>query len=771
MAEKLASYKQFGVPVFLGVIVVIVLVLGGFLWGLCVVTIDQGKVGIVFHERGKSDPAGHFIVEKGYKGTQREVLPPGLHFFLTTTAFMKITQVPMTVIPEGKVGVLNAQDGRPLPEGAVLAEDDEFDENENFIRMGQKGIRKEILKQGTHLINPKYFKVELQDAFTVPSGQVGVLRRNIGDPPPNGEILVSMESNYRGIVKDVLEPGLRYLHPKIYNLELYDALNIEFGKIGVLKREIGDPTPPGQILVSLEDNYRGFIKEVMEPGLRYLHPKIYSWEVVDALNIPAGKVGVLTRKIGDPAPYGQRLVSRESNYRGIIQEVLEPGLRYLHPKIYSWEIFDAVSIPAGKVGVRTRKIGETPPSGTILVERASAYQGIIREVLDPGLYYLNPYEFAVEIHDVISIPDGFVGVKIARTGKPSSVDQLLVEEGFQGVRKDFLKPGLFYINPYEFDIVAVDTRKQKYEMTSVANQGDTAFSDEITFLSNDGFQISIDVTMLYEIQPENAPHVVATLGKDLDDVKTKIIRPGSRSFARLEGSMLKAIDFVSGETRKTFQDKLANSLQLEGARAKINIVNTFVRNYTIPENLLEPIRLKEIAEKQREQYVEEQKREEEQAKLARQKALVQQQSQKINAETGKIVAETKAEEQKRVAIIKGEQMLEVAKLEKEAAQQEKLKQIALGEGEAKRRKLLIEADNLEELRLNIYKEVMTRFASEIGKQKWVPDMIIGGGSGGNLSNSISDILNMLSLMVANQLRLQTRQSQQPETPAAGEDNK
>ena len=39
--------------------------------------------------------------------------------------------------------------------------------------------------------------------------------------------------------------------------------------------------------------------------------------------------------------------------------------------------------------------------------------------------------------------------------------------------------------------------------------------------------------------------------------------------------------------------------------------------------------------------------------LARQEALVQQQSQKINAETAKIVAETKAEEQKQVAIIKG----------------------------------------------------------------------------------------------------------------------
>ncbi|MBD3307569.1 hypothetical protein GF339_14130, partial [candidate division KSB3 bacterium] len=492
------------------------------------------------------------------------------------------------------------------------------------------------------------------------------------------------------------------------------------------------------------------------------HPKIYSWDVVDALNIPPGKVGVLTRKIGDAAPAGQRLVPRDSNYRGIIREVLEPGIQYLHPYMYNWQIVDAVNIPPGKVGVLTRKIGDSPPTGAILVDRKSTYQGIIKEVLEPGMYYLNPYEFEVEVTDAVAIPDGFVGVMIAKTGKPTPEDQLLVTEGFRGTRRDYLKPGLYYINPYEFDIVPIDTRQQKYEMTAAPDQGDTAFSDEITFLSNDGFRISIDVTVLYEVQPEKAPKVVATLGKNLDDIKTKIIRPGSRSFARLEGSMLQAVEFVNGETRKVFQEKLADSLQQEGARAQINVVNTFVRNYTIPEELLEPIRFKEIAEKQKEQYVEEQKREEQQAQLARQKALVEQQSQKIKAETDKIVAETKAEEQKRVAIIRGEQMLEVARLEKQAAEEEKQKQIALGEGEARRRELLIQADNLEELRLNIYKEVMTRFASEIGKQKWVPDVIIGGGgtaAGGDVSGSLTNILNMLSLMVTNQLDLQRGQSQ------------
>ncbi len=695
-AKKLMAYGFS--PMLLIVAAVILLIMTGAMYVMCFETIDPGMIGIVMQKRGKTDPAGHFIVEKGFKGTQREVLMPGLHFFWQTTMFMDIAQVPMTVIPAGKVGVLIAQDGRDLAEGVVLADDDEVDpDSGKLIKMGQKGIRKSALEPGTYPINTQYFTVET-----------------------------------------------------------YDALNVESGMVGVLTRKIGEPAPEGQILVPLDSPYRGIIKEILEPGIRYVHPKIYSWEVVEALNIPAGKVGILTRKIGDPAPSGDILVSFNSNYRGIIKEILEPGLRYLHPKMYSWDVVDAIVIPAGSVGVLTRKVGKTPPAGTILVERASDYQGIIRDVVEPGIHYLNSYEFQVEIKPAINIPDGFVGVMVAKTGKPAPGDQMLVEEGFRGIRKQYLKPGLYYINPYEFDIVPVETRKQKYEMTYIQNEGDTAFQDDISFLSNDGFKISVDVTIVYEIQPENAPYVVATIGKDLEDVKAKIIRPGSRSFARLEGSMLKAVDFVKGETRKTFQDKLAVALITEGERAKITVVNTFVRSYIIPEELLQPIRTKEIAQKQTEQLIEEQKREEEQAKLARQHALVDQQSQKIKAETEKIVAETKAQQDKEVAIVKGEQMLAVAKLDREAAEQEKLRQIALGEGEAKRRQLLIQADNLEELRLQIYKEIMVRFASEIGKQKWVPDMVVGGGanaSGGNLAGSITDVLNMLSVLVANQLHL------------------
>ena len=65
------------------------------------------------------------------------------------------------------------------------------------------------------------------------------------------------------------------------------------------------------------------------------------------------------------------------------------------------------------------------------------------------------------------------------------------------------------------------------------------------------------------------------------------------TFVRLEGSMLNAEEFLTEETRKTFQDKLVESLRAEGARAKVAIVNVFVRNYTLPEDFLKSFRLKE----------------------------------------------------------------------------------------------------------------------------------------------------------------------------------
>ena len=61
MSDQAVSYKKFGFPIAILVLGALILILGGFLWGLCTYTVRPEHVGIVFNKRGKSDPAGHFI--------------------------------------------------------------------------------------------------------------------------------------------------------------------------------------------------------------------------------------------------------------------------------------------------------------------------------------------------------------------------------------------------------------------------------------------------------------------------------------------------------------------------------------------------------------------------------------------------------------------------------------------------------------------------------------------------------------------------------------
>ena len=93
------------------------------------------------------------------------------------------------------------------------------------------------------------------------------------------------------------------------------------------------------------------------------------------------------------------------------------------------DIIDAVFIPKGQVGIVTKRVGKMPPKGIILVEAADEFQGIQREPLQPGIHYINPFQKEVKITPAIIVPDGMVGVQIAKTGDPKPVSQLLAKRG------------------------------------------------------------------------------------------------------------------------------------------------------------------------------------------------------------------------------------------------------------------------------------------------------------------------------------------------------
>lgn len=136
------------------------------------------------------------------------------------------------------------------------------------------------------------------------------------------------------------------------------------------------------------------------------------------------------------------------------------------------------------------------------------------------------------------------------------------------------------------------------------------------------------------------------------------------------------------------------------------------------------------------------------AKQAEQRALTAEQQGRANA------AKAKWEQEviKAKFVTEAEQHLKVAELDAQTAAQRKKEQILLGEGESQRRQLLMAADNQLEVKLGAWKEVMFAFANQIGKQQWVPQIVMGASDKGS-SNAAMDLVSLLTAKTAKDLGL------------------
>jgi len=135
------------------------------------------------------------------------------------------------------------------------------------------------------------------------------------------------------------------------------------------------------------------------------------------------------------------------------------------------------------------------------------------------------------------------------------------------------------------------------------------------------------------------------------------------------------------------------------------------------------------------------------AKQAEQRTITVEQEGMANAAKAKWDQEV----HKAKAVTEAEQKKEVAKLAKDAAEYTKQEQILLGEGEAERKRLVMEADGALEKKLATYEAVMGRFAQEFAKQKWVPEVQMNGGSA-ITSASGNEAANLINILTAKTLK-------------------
>jgi uncharacterized membrane protein YqiK len=134
-----------------------------FFWWAGAVLITERQVGVVIKRfASRSMEPGDLVALNGEAGYQVDILAPGLHFGRWCWQY-RVLKVPVTVVPQGEIGLVIAASGAAMPADRILGkvvECDNFQDGRKFLlNGGEKGCQLGILTGGTYRINTALFQV------------------------------------------------------------------------------------------------------------------------------------------------------------------------------------------------------------------------------------------------------------------------------------------------------------------------------------------------------------------------------------------------------------------------------------------------------------------------------------------------------------------------------------------------------------------------------------------------------------------------------------
>ncbi len=477
---------------------------------------------------------------------------------------------------------------------------------------------------------------------------------------------------------------------------------VDPGFMAILTAKTGDPLPPGQILA--QPGQKGIEEQPLGEGRHFRNPLFYDYKLMPVIVIPTGKVGLVTSKVGAELPPGDFLA--EPGQKGIWRRVLGPGKHRLNPYGYQIDIVDAISIPVGYVGVATSLSGRQTTPGAFA---GPGEKGVRQDILQPGLYYVNPKELQVDLLEIgvnqVSLLGKTGGEVITKTQIAS---QNVAMQGLQQRALDEQKEKrLDYLAQQRGQEPATESssaglassvgrlRKAAPGSKAVAPAAPAAppkptppdFSNLLSlnqfveFPSRDGFEISLDMTVEFEFLPEHIAWIYQSYG-DLPAVVDKIIMPQILSVSRLKGSAYRAKDFIVGEGREKFQNDLTESLGKIIQEKRIVVHDALIRHVNVPMQILDPIQQASIAVEQDLTNKEKQNTARRQAELNTELGLVEQRRRQVAQETEKLKAEIQADQEKQVAQLQAEAVRQAAAIEKQTALVRADKTRTLGQAQA-----------------------------------------------------------------------------------------
>ena len=191
------------------------------------------------------------------------------------------------------------------------------------------------------------------------------------------------------------------------------------------------------------------------------------------------------------------------------------------------------------------------------------------------------------------------GIVVASLGiLKASIRQ--VDAGYVGVKSlfgkvqtDILTSGLNFINPL-MDVTTLDIRTLNYTMSGVHDEGTKTGDDAIKVLTSDGLEVTIDLSVLYRVNPAEAGRLLREVGVDYED---KIVRPITRTRIRDNSVYYEAVALYSTK-RDEFQTRIFKTIETDFKKRGMILENLLVRNITLPASVKSTIEQKINAEQE-----------------------------------------------------------------------------------------------------------------------------------------------------------------------------
>lgn len=434
------------------------------------VIVPEDRIGLVTKKfvlfgSNRELPDGRILATKGEAGFQAHTLAPGLYWWMWPWQY-SVQFTSFTIIPEGKIGLVLAKDGREIPTGRILAryvECDNYQDASRFLEGGgQRGRQTAYMTAGSYRINLYLFEITIVDQLTIRENMVGIVTTMDGEPLPLNSIAGKQieghnnfqDINYfldkggnRGLQPQPILAGSYYINTWAVQVEETFMTDVPIGNVGVVISYVGEDGEDvtgetfkhGNIV---KKGFKGVWLEPLGPGKYPINRYTMKVECVPTTNLVLNwanarseahaldkNLSTITVRSKDgfpfnldvaqiihvPANEAPKVIARFGSMNNLVSQVLEPTIgNYFRNSAQDSDVISFLS---------TRK------------ERQEAAKNHIRAVLDE--YNVNAVDTLIgDIVPPEALMKTLTDRKIAQEEEKTYETQRMAQEKRQGMERE-----------------------------------------------------------------------------------------------------------------------------------------------------------------------------------------------------------------------------------------------------------------------------------------------------------------------------------------------